>query len=284
MLGYAAEEMIGRQTPAILHLEAEINARGEELMRQLGRPVVGMDVFLEPARRGDVNEREWTLVCKDGSRLIANLVLTPMCDRKGKIIGVTGIVRDITEQKRAEEVLRQRIELQDQLAKIAASVPGVIYSFRLRTDGSSCMPFAVAAVEDMFGIPREVLAQDMTPLLANVHPDDLQHLIDSIAEASILPSDWRHTHRYLHPAKGLRWIEGWSAPQSQVEPDGSVVWHGFLMDVTERKHVDEELRESQAKLQAIVNTVMDAIIAIDLSDTVLSFNPAAERIFGFAAD
>ena len=53
MFGYAAEEMIGRQTPAILCLEAEISARGEELTRVLGRPIVGMDVFLEPARLGD---------------------------------------------------------------------------------------------------------------------------------------------------------------------------------------------------------------------------------------
>ena len=52
MFGYAAEEMIGRQTPVVIHLEAEINARGEELTRELGRPIVGMDVFIEPARRG----------------------------------------------------------------------------------------------------------------------------------------------------------------------------------------------------------------------------------------
>ena len=71
----------------------------------------------------------------------------------------TVIVRDITERKRAEEVLRQRIELQDQLAKIAASVPGVIYSFRLRPDGTSCMPFASQAIEDQFGFSREALAE-----------------------------------------------------------------------------------------------------------------------------
>ena len=75
----------------------------------------------------------------------------------------TVIVRDITERKRAEEAMRQRIELQDQLAKIAASVPGVIYSFRLRPDGTTCLPFAVPAIEDLFGIPREALAKIGTP-------------------------------------------------------------------------------------------------------------------------
>src|SRR5208337_4294033 len=64
----------------------------------------------------------------------------------------------------------------------------------------------------------------------------------------------------------------------------SVFSHGFLTDVTERKRVEEALRDSEAKLQAIVNTAVDAIITIDVQGTVLSFNPSAERVFGFAAD
>ncbi len=107
MLGYAAEEMIGRQTPVVIHLEAEINARGEELTRELGRPIVGMDVFNEPALRGDETEREWTFVRKDGSHLIGSLVVTALRDSNGKIVGDLGIVRDITERKRVEAALRE---------------------------------------------------------------------------------------------------------------------------------------------------------------------------------
>ena len=116
-------------------------------------------------------------------------------------------------------------------------------------DGSSCVPFAVPAIEDLFGIPREALAEDLTPLLANVHPDDLQPLIDEHRRGLPPSFEWRNTYRYLHPANGERWIEGWSAPQSQVEPDGSIVWHGFLMDVTERKQAEEEIRELNASLE-----------------------------------
>ena len=106
--------------------------------------------------------------------------------------------------------------------------------------------------------------------------------MESIVTAVRTPSAWHAEFRYLHPTKGERWMEGWSAPR--IEPDGRVLYHGFLTDVTERKRVEEALRDSEAKLQAIVNTAVDAIITIDVEGTVLSFNPSAERVFGYAAD
>ena len=90
-----------------MHLEAEINARGEELTRVLGRPIVGMDVFLEAARLGDITEHEWTYVRKDGTRLIESSVVTAMRDSNGKIVGFMGILRDVTEPKRIEAALRE---------------------------------------------------------------------------------------------------------------------------------------------------------------------------------
>ena len=190
-------------------------------------------------------------------------------------------LRDITERKHAEEVLRQRIDLQDQLAKIAETVPGAIYRFYLRPDGSSYLSYASPAIEDLLGLPQAVVANDLAPFYANIHPDDLPHVMESILTASRTPSAWHAEFRHRHPTKGERWLEGWSAPR--LEPDGSVFSHGFVTDVTERKRVEEALRDSEAKLQAIVNTAVDAIMTIDVQGTVLSFNPSAERVFGYAA-
>src|SRR5208283_2756246 len=54
-------------------------------------------------------------------------------------------------------------------------------------------------------------------------------------------------------------------------------------DITSRKQAEEALRDSEAKLQAIVNTAVDAIMTIDVQGTVLSFNLSAERVFGYSA-
>ncbi len=149
---------------------------------------------------------------------------------------------DVAARKREAEVAEEQRALKDQLAKVAASVPGVICSYRLRPDGTACMPFTTPAAEDLYGISREVLANDFAPLLANVHPDDLPRVSEVLSEAARTMSRWHDEFRYQHPTKGMRWIEGWSVPTA--EPDGGILWHGYVMDVTERKRAEEALREA----------------------------------------
>jgi PAS domain S-box-containing protein len=107
MLGYARSEMVGRQTPAVIHLPEEIAARAEALTRELGRPIApGFEVFVAQAGDGSaVEEREWTYLRKDGSRFPVALSVTALRAGSAKISGFLGIARDITERKRAEMAL-----------------------------------------------------------------------------------------------------------------------------------------------------------------------------------
>ncbi len=110
MLGYTAEEMVGQQTPTIIHLESEVRKRGEEMSQQFGRTIQGFDVFVEFARQGTNEEREWTYVRKDGSQLPVNLVVTARRDRNHQIVGFLGIATDISARKTAEEAMRKAKE------------------------------------------------------------------------------------------------------------------------------------------------------------------------------
>ncbi len=105
MLGYASQEIVGLRTPAILHLESEIVARGKELSEQFGEPVEGFEVFAARPRREGYEEREWTYVRKDGSHLTVNLVVTAVRDNADRITGLLSVALDISERKRTEREL-----------------------------------------------------------------------------------------------------------------------------------------------------------------------------------
>jgi PAS domain S-box-containing protein len=102
LYGYSSLEMVSKQTPHVLHLEREIEARKAELSRKLGRPVSGFDVFVETARLGQEEDQEWTYVRKDGTQFTGILAVTPLRDSAGKASGFLGIVKDISERKRTE--------------------------------------------------------------------------------------------------------------------------------------------------------------------------------------
>ena len=108
MLGYSVDEMLGK-SPAMFHLASEMEVRGAVLSREFGRPITGFDVFVEKARRGDHDEREWTYVRKDGSHLRVALSVTSKRDHEGNLNGFLGIAVDITTRHKAEaELLRAK--------------------------------------------------------------------------------------------------------------------------------------------------------------------------------
>lgn len=102
MLGYTAEEMLYKQTPAIIHVQSEVEARASELTEILGEPVSGFDTFVAYAQRGLYESRQWTYVRKDGSTFPVQLVVTANKKANGEIIGFLGVATDISKIKEAE--------------------------------------------------------------------------------------------------------------------------------------------------------------------------------------
>ena len=104
-LGYNEDEMIGKQSPAILHDLDEVVARAAELSKELGVNIEpGFEVFVAKARMGEADENEWTYVRKDGSRFPVLLSVTAIRDKENDIKGFLGIGLDITERKKVESM------------------------------------------------------------------------------------------------------------------------------------------------------------------------------------
>ncbi|PCI36720.1 MAG: hypothetical protein COB53_08625 [Elusimicrobia bacterium] len=106
LLGYSAEEMIGKQTPAICHDLAELGRRAEEISKKLGRRIVpGFEMFYEMCRLPDFKSLDWNLKNKNGKFLSVQLFLNSF--EVGDEKGVMGVGLDVSRRKEFEQGLSQ---------------------------------------------------------------------------------------------------------------------------------------------------------------------------------
>ncbi len=120
MLGYDAEEMIGRATPALFHDPDEVTERAQTLKSGPHPDILpGFDVFVADARIGRRAEHEWTYVHKNGSRIPVLLSVTALRGEEGDVTGFLGMAVDISERREREAALaRAQSELQRRLADL----------------------------------------------------------------------------------------------------------------------------------------------------------------------
>jgi PAS domain S-box-containing protein len=117
LLGYNASEMVGVQTPGIIHEESEMVQRGKELSKEFNKTIEGFDVFVEYAKKGLHESREWTYVRKDGSTFPVQLVVTEMRNEAQEITGFLGIATDISKIKEVEKEMASLLEISNEQNK-----------------------------------------------------------------------------------------------------------------------------------------------------------------------
>lgn len=110
LLGYTQSEVIDKVTPEVIHVPEEVSKRGAELTKLLGTPISGFDVFVEMAKRGKYETREWTYIRKDGSRFPVQLTVTAVREN-GIITGFLGIAADISDIKKVEKEIISLLEI-----------------------------------------------------------------------------------------------------------------------------------------------------------------------------
>ncbi len=212
---------------------------------------VGPDAWpLVRALRGEsVAARDYRARHLDGGReLLVTFACEPVRDEAGRQVLTVGVVRDIATRIAGEEVLARQRALQERLAALALTVPGAVFTLRLRPDGRMEVPFASPAVREVCGHGPAELLDDATPVRGRVHPDDLAVLLGRAAESARTLAPVRGEFRYLHPTKGPRWLELRAMPRA--EPGDATLYDGFVTDVTERREAQEAVRALAARLQA----------------------------------
>jgi diguanylate cyclase (GGDEF)-like protein/PAS domain S-box-containing protein len=96
---YSREDLIGKASLTIMHDDGELLQRGLELSPDSSRPVEGFAVLAIKAAKGEIEEREWTYVRKDGSRSPVSMAMRAIRSSRGEVEGYVGIVSDITDRR-----------------------------------------------------------------------------------------------------------------------------------------------------------------------------------------
>ena len=149
---------------------------------------------------------------------------------------VMGVVQDVTDEHRAAEQLREQLLF---IQRIASRIPGFIYEYRLHSDGGTSVQYISDAVREFMGVePHEVTANHGV-LMHRVVPEDLPQVQRSAIMSVRKLVPWQCEYRVRMPDGSVRWHMTNAIPHR--EADGSVVSHGFTMDITDRKLAEQEI-------------------------------------------
>jgi PAS domain S-box-containing protein len=270
----------------------EVNQRALDLLGYLREELLGLrfsdfthpdDVAADRAGRarllaGEIPQHriEKRYIRKDGTVAWGLLTMSLVRTATGAPDYLIAAVEDITTRKRAEKALAAS---QRRLEHIAATVPGMVYQCVTRPDGSLAFPYVGEGARDLLGIAPEDLQRDPALIFDAIHPEDRPSWEAAVARSSTTHELWRWEGRVILPTGEERWVQG--ASRGEWLPDGSVLWSGLYLDVTERRRAAARLEESEQRYRSLFELHPDAVFSLDLEGRFTSINPASESVAGY---
>ncbi|HEX8473473.1 MAG TPA: PAS domain S-box protein [Pyrinomonadaceae bacterium] len=249
LFGYTPEEVIGKPVTVLIpddHLDEE----------------PGILARIRAGKR--VEHYETVRLRKDGTLIDISLTVSPIRKPDGTIIGASKIARNVTEQRRAEDTLRAQAEVISQA-----------YDAIFLRDASNSITLWNRGAERTYGYTEEeALGHSPHELLKTVPPVPLEEIYESLRREGYWEGELLHTRK---DGEQLVVETRWATVRDGRGQIASVL--EITRDVTERKRAEVRLLQAAA----IIENSDDAIISKDLDGIILSWNPGAERLYGYTA-
>jgi len=168
------------------------------------------------------------------------------------LLGLGGILlashqlrRVLESRRRTESALR---ETQIRVRETAAHIPGVVYQFVLHPDGSHTFPYVSEGVAEILGMTPEEVRRDPAAFFPGLlFEEDADAIWQSIRTSAETMTTWQRELQCRSTAGEIKWIRVTSSPHRR--PDGSVLWNGVFLDITDRKEVERKLQEAHRELE-----------------------------------
>jgi len=225
--GYKADEIVGRHFSCFYPPEDVQNGKPEQA--------------LEKAIAGGRYEEEGWRIRKDGSRFWANVIITALWDGTGKLRGFSKITRDITERRRADELLR---EIEQRLTLACTSGEVGVWDLDLIADQA----WRSLQHDRIFGYESLLPHWGKEIFSRHVLPED-RELVKQRFEEAFQNGHLEFECRIIRADQAVRWIsaKGEVLRNEQGQP---IRMMGAVIDVTERKRAEAEKRKFVDRLAA----------------------------------
>lgn len=185
----------------------------------------------------------------------------------GKPLRLIGTHTNVTERKLIALALEQS---EKQFRSLSENLPGVVYEYIFRADGTHGFKFVSPSIEKIFGIPAKEFVRS-----ANfIHPYDQKILAEKINHSQKTNESFTFEGRLITPNKGIMWHSATSSFSYEMS-DGSRIFTGIILDITEKKLAEKKLDDQRKFYEDILNQIPADIAVFDINHTYLFLNPVA---------
>ncbi|MCE1205636.1 MAG: ATP-binding protein [Holophagaceae bacterium] len=243
LLGYRADEVIGRATPELWRLPEELAALAVEIGERVGRNLAPGPETLQVAATIPGFATECHFKAKDGSLIPVLLTISQVRGPEGALLGTMGVALDLRDLDRLRKELRAS---EDRYRLLAERLPDVVYQSQIWPDGRRAWPFISPQFHSFYGVEPAALERDPDYSLNKLHPEDRPGFLACLEEATTRmgPLTWEGRTFTERPGE-LKWVRVRRSPT--LQPDGSILWDGVTEDITRLKQSAEALRLSEAR-------------------------------------
>ncbi len=194
-------------------------------------------------------------------------------DINGQPVRMVGAHTDISQLKYTELALEQRLK---QFKSLAGNLPGVLYEYEFREDGTEGLRYVSPAMEKIFGIPPV----DFYNYTQFIHPDDRALIAEKIVHSCNTLQPFYCEARLVVPGRCLAWYSV-TTSFSYIADNGAKIFTGFMMNITERKNTEENIKLKEEKYRRIIANMNLGLLEVDISEKILFANQSFCDMSGY---